>query len=305
MRIGLPRPRLEVRDLQVILAVARVGSTARAAASLHLTQSAVSRALLLAEERLGSRLFDRTPRGLVPTDAGKHLVAGAEQILVGLLQLEQHATEAPAPVKLRLACECYTAYRWLPSTLEQLRQRGVQLEVELAIEHTADPVGGMVEGALDVALLTTSSIRKGLEEAPLFEDELIFLMAPDHPLAAKRQLRPDDLQDERWITLSQTPAEASRWFIQQVYGRRRPRISGLRYPLTEAVVDAARAGQGIAVLSEWIAGPYLRDADLVMRRLHQRPLLRHWRLAWRREAAEGAQRLATVLAGAPPRLAAR
>ena len=302
-RIALPRPRLDVRDLQVVLALARAGSTARAAASLHLTQSAVSRGLLLAEEKIGVRLFERTPRGLLPTPAGARLIEGAGPVLGQLLALEQSTGEVPAPLRLRIVCECYTAYRWLPSALEELKRAAQPLEVKLAIEHTTDPVSGLLSGSVDVALLTTSRIRGGLDEAPLFDDELIFLLAATHPLAAKRQLSADDLLEHRLITLSQTPPEASRWFVSRVFGRRKPRLSGLRYPLTEAVVDAARAGLGVAVLSEWVASPYLDGRDLVVRRLQRRPLLRPWRMAWRREAAEGARRLGAAISGAPPRLA--
>lgn len=293
-----------MRDLQVVLALAQAGSTARAAASLHLTQSAVSRGLLLVEDKLGVRLFERTPRGLRPTAAGARLIDGAGPALSNLLELELQTRQAPAPLRLRLVCECYTAYRWLPSTLEGLKRNPQPLEVKLAIEHTEDPVSALLEGALDVALLTTSRIRGDLEEAPLFDDELVFLLSASHPLAARQSLRVEDLLAHPLITLSQTPPEASRWFVGRVFGRRRPRLSGLRYPLTEAVVDAARAGLGVAVLSEWITGPYLGGSDLVLRRLQQRPLLRPWRLAWRREAAEGARRLGAALAGASPRMTA-
>src|SRR5690348_7559774 len=117
-----PLPRLEIRDLRLVLALASSGTTAQAGAILHLTQPAVSRALLAAEERLGTKLFDRTARGLVLTEAGQRLVEGATQVLVTLGELEQRVREPiPAPVRLRLVCECYTAYHWLPSALTRLR----------------------------------------------------------------------------------------------------------------------------------------------------------------------------------------
>src|SRR5688572_22893302 len=58
-RIDATMPRLDLRDLQVALAIEKAGSTARAAKLLHLTQPAVSRALLLAESKLGLPLFQR------------------------------------------------------------------------------------------------------------------------------------------------------------------------------------------------------------------------------------------------------
>src|SRR5690349_19798241 len=109
-----PSPRLDVRDLRVVLALASAGTTAQAASVLHLTQPAVSRALLAAEDKLGTRLFDRTPRGLVPTAAGQRLVTGATRLLVEMGDLE-HLVRAPVapPMRIRLVCECYTVYHWL------------------------------------------------------------------------------------------------------------------------------------------------------------------------------------------------
>ncbi|MET0388531.1 MAG: LysR family transcriptional regulator, partial [Polyangiales bacterium] len=70
-----PRPKLEVRDLQLALALAAAGSTARAATRLHLTQPAVSRALLALEDKLATPLFERRKPGLVATAAGERLLS--------------------------------------------------------------------------------------------------------------------------------------------------------------------------------------------------------------------------------------
>src|SRR5882672_1842184 len=110
----VPGPRLEIRDLKVALALASTGSTARAASLLHITQSAVSRALLTAEDKLGTRLFDRTRRGLTPTAAGERFLEGASRLLVELGDLEHRVCSPEAvPMHIRLVCECYTAYHWL------------------------------------------------------------------------------------------------------------------------------------------------------------------------------------------------
>jgi LysR family transcriptional regulator for metE and metH len=302
--MALPSPRLDVRDLQLVLALARAGSTVKAAASLHVTQSAVSRGLLLAEEKLGTRLFERTARGLAPTKAGERLIAGAAPVLAQLVELERHA-EAPVrePVRLRLACECYTAYRWLPSTVASLQRTTPSLEVTLALEHTRAPAEALANGDLDVALLTTGRVRgAGIEERALFSDEIVFVVSRAHPLASRPALAVADLLEHALITSSQTPDAETRWFASRVFGRTAARVRHLRLPFTEAIVDAARAGMGIAVLSEWIATPYLDAGDLVVKRLRGRALRRPWRIAFTREAADGARRLAAALEPAAPRM---
>ena len=298
-----PKPKLDVRDLEVLLALGRAGSTVRAAAALHLTQSAVSRALQLAEEKFGQPIFRRVARGLVPTDAGKRLIAGAAELLAEWVELEARAC-APVdePLHVRLACECYTAYRWLPSTLATLQQSSQRLTVTLAVEHSQSPVPALLAGALDVALLTTSPARAPLVERALFSDEIVFVLSKAHPLAARATLTRADLEENPLIASSQTPKPEADWFNKAVFGRARVALEYLRLPLTEAIVDAARASMGIAVLSEWIAGPYLEGSDLVVRRIAGRPIRRPWRIAFRREATEAALRLASVLEHAPPRV---
>jgi LysR family transcriptional regulator for metE and metH len=302
-----------VRDLELVLAVASSGSTVRAAAALHVTQSAVSRGLLLAESKLGTALFERSGRGLIATAAGERLLAGAAPLLSQLIELEQHALAPADTLELRVVCECYTAYRWLPSALASLRlgsPRNSQLNVTLAIEHSQAPVAALLEGQVDVALLTTAKVRAPLLELDLFSDEIVFVVAAGHPLARRASLATRDLLDYPLITSSQTPEPERRWFLAQLLARApapapaRPRAQpDLRLPLTEAIMDAARAGMGIAVLSEWIAGPYLQAGDLVARRMRKQPLHRPWRIAFRREVGDGAKQLAAALAHAAPRIA--
>jgi LysR family transcriptional regulator for metE and metH len=286
----------------VVLALASAGSTAGASATLHVTQSAVSRALLVAEEKLGARIFDRTHRGLTPTPGGERLIAGAGAILAQLAELEDSA-RAPldAPVRIRVVCECYTAYRWLPSALTKLRERFPSLDVTLAVEHTRDPVAALVAGDVDVALLTTSAVRGGVHEQPLFSDEIVFVVAATHPLAARASMTPRDLREHPLISANTPPAEAE-WFMKRVFGRARPKLDFMRFPLTEAIVDAARAGMGIAVLSEWIASVYLDSPGLVAKRLSSEPLRRPWRIAFRDDAAGAARCLASALQGTAPRV---
>jgi LysR family transcriptional regulator for metE and metH len=298
------RPQLEIRDLELMMALSATGSTAGAASLVHITQSAVSRALAQAEQRVGVPLFERNARGLSATVAGQRLIAGAPAILRQLHELERSvAAPLQEPQRLRLVCECYTAYRWLPSVLANLREHWPDLQVEVGTEHTEDPAGALARGKIDVALLTTSELPKGrgLHQMPLFADEIVFVMAPNHPLAQRRRITPLQLQTEQLITGNTPPAEA-RWFMRAAFGRRRPKLRFSHFPLTEAIIDTARAGMGIAVLSEWMASGYVEQGDLVVRRLSSGPLRRPWRIAYRDELASVAERLRGVLVGAVPRL---
>jgi LysR family transcriptional regulator for metE and metH len=293
--------------LHLVLAVAAAGSASKAAASLHLTQSAVSRALLLVEDKVGTRLFDRTAQGLAPTSAGRRLLDGAGPVLAQLLALEASLQVSEAgPTRLRVVCECYTAYRWLPSAIMKLRASLPAVELSLVVEHTNNPVPALLSGDIDVALLTTAPVRAGLRARALFSDEIVFVMSASHPLAARPSIQPADLAKYPLLGGNTPPAE-TRWFISKVFGAKPPALQRLQFPLTEAVMDAARAGMGVAAMSEWIAGPYLGggnggSGDLVVKRLAAGPLQRPWRIAFRRETESSVDRIASALADCAPRI---
>jgi len=300
---SVPSPALEVRDLRVVIALAQAGTTARAAEVLHLSQPAVSRALLALEERLGAQLFERTPRGLTLTSAGDRLVSAAGPLLVELRELERRVrTPVAAPPRLRVVCECYTAYHWLPSALQSMRKSLPTLELSLALEHTRDPVGALTAGEIDAALLTTAAVPRGpLRERPLFADEVVFVVGRTHPLARARTVTSEALQGQTILGSVHTPAAEHTAFMRRLFGRKRPKkLRFERLPLTDTILEAARGGLGIAVMSEWIASPHLGD-DLVALRLDTGPMRRPWRLAYRDELGPIALSLHQALTSAQPR----
>ena len=304
--IDLPSsPRLDSRDLRLVLTLASARTTAAAASRLHVTQSAVSRALLSTEERLAVRLFDRTPRGLEPTPAGQTLIANAPRVLDGLVELEtQMRGPASARRRLRLVCECYTAYHWMPSALERLRSSMPGVELSIALDATSDPIGNLQDGEIDVALVSEARLPRSrrLSHKPLFADEVVFVLAASHRLAARATLLRSDLEGEALLT-SRLPTPDMHWFNKPLALRQAPALRFQALPLTEAVVDFARAGLGIGVLSEWVAEPHLRRGDVVARRLASGPLRRPWHLVWRNEAADAAMALWRALETAAPRVA--
>ncbi|MCB9595463.1 MAG: LysR family transcriptional regulator [Sandaracinaceae bacterium] len=294
-------PRLDVRDLRVVVALGRSGTTAAAAARLHLTQSAVSRALAVAEAHAGVPLFTRTARGLVPTSAGAVLLDAAPGMLADLSELERRVREpAPAPRRLRLVAECHMAYPWLARVVLRLRRTAPAVRLEMPAEHSLRAAEALAEGAIDAALLT-SRPPPGFLSTEMMEDELMFLVASDHPLAAKGSLTPRDIASHELLVPTVRTEDAR--FLRFVFGSRRPRLRVERLAITEAIVELARAGLGIAVLSEWVAGPYLDapEGGLTALRLRKGPLKRAWRLAHAPELDATAPLLADAIRAAQPR----
>ena len=124
---------LEVRHLRMIEAIAREGGVTNAARRLHLTQPAVSHALRDLERKLGVKLFQRSPKGMIPTDNGERLLQTAAAVLDELQRAESHlaARRAGHLGALRIATQCYTCYHWLPGVLQAFSRDLPAIDVQI------------------------------------------------------------------------------------------------------------------------------------------------------------------------------
>ena len=92
--------------------------------------------------------------------------------------------------EIRLSTECYTCYHWLPPVLQKFHGKFSKVEVNIVASATADPAAALLEGKLDVAIISCPPRNKSLLVTPMFEDELVLVMSPKHRLAAASQVRP-------------------------------------------------------------------------------------------------------------------
>src|SRR3954469_8468272 len=139
---------LEVRHLQLVAAVADVGSLTRAGDRLHLTQSALSHQLRDVESRLGAQLFLRLGKRLVLTPAGERLLSSATDVLERLERAEHdiRSIGRDRAGSLRITPECYTCYHWLPPLLLRFRRTFPKVEVRIDVEATHRPVEMILAG---------------------------------------------------------------------------------------------------------------------------------------------------------------
>lgn len=267
---------LEVRHLQLVRAVADAGGLSRATSVLNLTESALSRQLTLLEGTLGTRLFVRTGRRMLLTPAGQRLLESAGGVLETLQRTEEGIRQLAADGTglLRLATECYTCYHWLPSLLREFSVRYPRVELRILAEATRRPVPALLEGRIDLAVTSDPLADRRLRQVPLFKDELVAVLPPDHRLAGRAFLKAGDFAGESLI-LYVPPEEST--LVQEVMlpaGVRPARITQIQ--LTEAIVEMVRAGLGVSLLARWAVAPQLEAGTLRAVRVTRRGLRRCW-----------------------------
>jgi len=254
---------IELRDLQMVAAVAASGSVTRAAGDLHRTQSAISHQLRSIEERLGTALFLRVGKRMVVTAAGERVLAAARRVLEDVTATEEEVRRLGARQAgiLRVCAQCNTGYHWLPPLVEVFHRRFPMVDVSLAVECTVRPLEALLEGKLDVAIVTQSVDHDQIRVRPLFEDEHAAIVAPDHPFAKRQFVRPEDFSSERLLLYSSSPDDS--FTIQRILrpaGVTPRRVSFVM--LTEAILEMVKARLGISVMQTWAIEPSLKAGEV-------------------------------------------
>ena len=267
---------LEVRHLDLVRVVAESGGLSRATSVLNLTQSALSRQLTALEGSLGTRLFLRTGRRMLLTPAGERLLESAGGVIETLRRTEEEIRRLSADGAglLRVATECYTCYHWLPSLFREFSARHPRVELRILAEATREPVAALLEGRIDLAVLSTPVHDRRLRHVPLFKDELVAVLPPGHRLASRAFLKAEDFVGEN-LVLYVAPENST--LIQEVMlpaGVTPARVTQIQ--LTEAIVEMVGAGLGVSLLARWAIAPQLEAGTLRAVRVTRRGLRRHW-----------------------------
>ena len=200
-------PRLEthlsLRHLTLLDAIAREGSLLGASQSVGLTQSAVTKAVQEAEATLGARLFDRTNRGVRPTQAGEVLVAHARLVLTQLRHAGQELEDlrSGSGGRVSVGVLVSAAVSILPAAIAAVRLQRPNLAVKV-IEATNDVLMPLLRaGEIDLVIgrLPAFSSGSGIAEEMLCEDYARIVVRAGHPLLQRSGLTLASLTDQPWI----------------------------------------------------------------------------------------------------------
>lgn len=195
---------MELRQLKIFCTAARALNFTRAAAQLGYAQSNITSQIRHLEEELQVKLFERFGRGLQLTNEGKRFLVNAEAILV---QCERAKEEfSPDTVRGRLnigAAETVCVHR-LPRILSEYRHKYPQVEIRVQTESCVQLVKLVRKNAVDVALTLTQEVgQPDMAVKTLYNEAMVVVVAPGHPLAGRKDVSPADMAKECLIITTQ------------------------------------------------------------------------------------------------------
>ncbi|OYW14779.1 MAG: LysR family transcriptional regulator, partial [Hydrogenophilales bacterium 12-64-6] len=160
---------------------------------------------------------------------------------------------------------CHTCYDWLMPAMDSYRDVWPGVELDLLGGFQADPVGLLLDGRADLVITSETVPRAGVAYAPLFGFEMLALLPPDHPLAAKKWLLPADFAGHTLITY---PVPEDRLdLIRRVLAPAGIKPARREAQLTVAILQLVASRRGLAALPAWAVAPYLERGYIAARRI--------------------------------------
>ncbi|MFS4096564.1 LysR family transcriptional regulator [Streptomyces sp. AF1A] len=256
----------DLAALELLLAVARLGSLGAAAREVGITQPAVSSRIRSMERQLGVALVDRSPRGSRLTDAGALVTDWARRVVeaAAAFDVGARALRDRRDSRLRVAASMTIAEYLLPGWLLALHAERPDTAVSLLAGNSAKVAELLMAGEADLGFVEGVTVPAGLDSAVIAHDRLIVVTAPGHPWARRRRpLTAEELAATPLILRER--GSGTRQVLDTALG-------GLARPLIElssttAVKASAVSGAGPSVLSELAVGE-----ELAMRRLVSVPV---------------------------------
>ncbi|MEM7210086.1 MAG: LysR family transcriptional regulator [Pseudomonadota bacterium] len=276
------RAALDIRHLEMIAALVKAPRVTDAAEQLGITPSALSHRIREVERRLGVPLFTRVNKRLKPTAAADYLSQVAIRLLHDLVRAEDDVRKMAQGLRhvVRLAVESYSSYHWLPRFVRFLRDHAPDVGLQVVAAAALSPIESLNDRTVDLIIVSGERSRSGIELTHLFDDELLFIMPPDHALAGKAHIEAADIVGEDFITYTRVP-EPDREYAQFF----RPNNSFPNWietvELPEAIVEMVAAGLGTSVLAGWAVRDSINSGRIVGARVGQIGISIPWYAATR------------------------
>jgi DNA-binding transcriptional LysR family regulator len=245
---------MDLRQLEIFIKVADLGSFSRAAEALFLTQPTVSEHIRALEDEVGVRLLDRLGRGATPTRAGQLLLGHARRIL----SLQREARQAMDQFQGRMSGELVVGGSTipgeyvLPAVVGRFKEKFPDISILLLIGDSQQVQDWVLDGRVEIGVVGAQASHRALETRELMPDELVVVVPSTHPWASLKQVALTEISREPLIVRER--GSGSRQALERALAEVGSDLSAFRIVgemgSTQAIKQAVRAGVGITLMSQ-------------------------------------------------------
>ncbi len=192
---------MNLKQLEIFIAIARTGSFSRGADMALLTQSTVSQHICALENECGVRLFDRTARGVLLTDGGKLLLEHAHRVLDEVRETEQalNRYRGATDVELVVGCSTTPADYLIPRVLPILAKEAPGITLTVLGGDSSEVLEMLTAGKVSVGVVGCRTDTDGIDFTPLCRDEIVLVVPPSHRWGSGNAIDVSELAGEPLI----------------------------------------------------------------------------------------------------------
>ena len=240
---------MDLRQLEIIRAIAETGSFTAAGEKLHVSQSAISRQILILEDELGEPVFHRIGRRIRITAAGESLLQLSHRVFRDLQDTVSAISDTREALRgsIGLVGGMTVCLYVFPRLLAEVRRIHPSLDMRVTVGSTQRSIEMLRTGGGDLGLLTLPIEASDLVSVPLLQEELLLVTYPSHPLAAQKQIVPADLEKQPFVLFE--TGSITRRIVEEFFGRERisPPVI-METENVEIIKAMVRSGLGISII---------------------------------------------------------
>jgi DNA-binding transcriptional LysR family regulator len=266
---------MDLRQLEILKAVAETGSFTGAGRRLHVSQSAVSRQILLLESELNEPLFWRIKRKVKITPAGEALLQLAIRVFDDIKETTTSITETQEKLTgtVRLVGGMTVSLYVFPTLLREFRRLHPEVDVKVITGSAERLLRKLRAGAADLGLLTLPIDEPDLVTVPVMREELMVVTYPTHPLAKRGRVEPQDLVRQPFVLYE--PGSNTRRVIDELFIKEKiqPRMV-MQTENVEIIKAMVKSGIGITIISHQAVEREVKEGQLAACRIGGHTLVR-------------------------------
>ena len=266
---------MDLRQLEILQAIAETGSFTACGRKLHVSQSAISRQIALLEEELGEPLFLRVGRHVRMTPAAETLVQLGQRVFQDVRDTVGSITDRTRALRgtLRLAGGMTVCLYVFPPLLQHLKQVHPQLDIRVTVATALRGVEEIRAGRHDAGLLTLPVEESDLVTVPVLREELLLVTMPTHRLTRKKKVTPQDLAGEPFVLFE--PGSATRRVIDSLFVTEKIEPTVVMDTENVEIIKAmVRIGLGISIVPYQAVAREVREGQFFCARIEGHELVR-------------------------------
>ena len=245
---------MDLRQLEIFVKVAELGSFSKAADALYLTQPTVSEHIKSLEDELGVRLLDRLGRGAAVTKAGELLLGYARRMLT----LQREARQAMDSFQGKMSGELLVGASTipgeyiLPALIGRFKEKYPEISITLLIGDSQAVIDWVLEGRAELGMVGARLPHRSLEYRELMPDEIVVMVPAAHPWNGRKQITLEELRGEPLLIRER--GSGTRAALEAALAEAGTDFGDFRIVgemgSTQAIKQAVKAGVGVSLVSK-------------------------------------------------------